>query len=71
LVSVVVVLSLFLQQQKFVLESVQFWVTNRRENQKKEGKGKGNEKGMGREREEEGFSIVFWCFLSFLVFGSL
>jgi hypothetical protein len=47
---------------------MQFWVTNRRENQKKEGKGKGRE---GKGREEEAFSILFWCFLSFLVFGSL
>jgi hypothetical protein len=30
-------------------------------------------KGREREREEEeeAFSIVFWCFLGFLVFGSL
>jgi hypothetical protein len=38
-------LLLFLQQQKFVLESLQFWVTNRRENQKKEGKGEGKGRG--------------------------
>jgi hypothetical protein len=38
-----------LQQQKFVLESLQIWVTNRRENQKKEGKGReGKGKGKGR-----------------------
>jgi hypothetical protein len=61
LVSVVVVV--VFAAAEFFLESVQFWVTNRRENQKKEGKGKG--------REEEAFSILFWCFLSFLVFGSL
>jgi hypothetical protein len=29
-----------LQQQNFLLDSVQFWVTNRRENQKREGKGR-------------------------------
>jgi hypothetical protein len=48
-------LLLFLQQQNFLLDSVQFWVTNRRENQKKEGKGKGKgREGKGREGKGRG-----------------
>jgi hypothetical protein len=44
-----------LQQQNFLLDSVQFWVTNRRENQKKEGKGK----GKGREGKRR---LLVFCF---------
>jgi hypothetical protein len=53
LVSVVVVV--VFAAAEFFLESVQFWVTNRRENQKKEGKGK----GKGREGKRR---LLVFCF---------